>query len=83
MVRGADTAADAADGVGDAAEDAGKDVRGFGNEADDAGSKFEKLGGIAKTIPPAAARWSTSSIMSIELVASKPDIANMFRPSAA
>ena len=49
MVRGADTAADAADGVGDAAEDAGKDVRGFGNEADDAGSKFEKLGGIAKT----------------------------------
>mgnify|MGYP007025225921 CR=1 FL=1 len=35
--------------MGDAAQDAGRDIQDLGNEADSAGGKFEKLGGIAKT----------------------------------
>ena len=49
MARSAETAADGTDELGDAAGAASKDVRDVGDEAERSGSKFEKLGSIAKT----------------------------------
>lgn len=65
FVRGAEEAATAADDVGGASAGAKPDVEGLGDAAEKSGSKFEKLGGVMKSIGKAAAVGLTAATVAV------------------